>query len=352
MLQIDAIKEALSTAVTANEINCLEFMIQWLKGEETFLQTTSGSTGPPKEIKLLRSQLIASAILTQNFFGLKEGDTLFCCLGIQYIGGKMMLVRALVLNLPLIVKDPDSRPFRNLNTKVAFTSMVPLQMKTTINEGAPEELDLLKKNKAILLGGASVSFRLMELLQTLDTPVFHSFATSETASHIAMRRLNGKNAESYYTTLPGVSISTDPKGNLIINGPITANTPVHTSDQVELKGQNQFRWLGRTDFVINSGGIKIFPESVESELSLLMSESGANEYLISSLPDETLGEKLVLCVDQLNTTEDLFLEKIRYNFPKYLVPKMVLSLGTLPKTQNGKPDRLKLKSVLQTKFKE
>jgi O-succinylbenzoic acid--CoA ligase len=349
-LSPEGVQHALNKAETANETYCLQFMLKWLLGDQEFDQFTSGSTGPPKLIKLKRQQLIASALLAKDFFHLSSEVTLFCCLGAQYIGGKMMLVRSLVLNIPLIVKDPDSRPFKGLKHEVQFTSMVPMQMMATLMEGTHEEKLALLKCKSLLLGGASISHALMEQLQKLPIPVFQSFATSESASHIAMRRLNGPHADTYYTVLPGIKISTDERGALVMKGAVTNDEAIITNDMVELKNETQFRWIGRADFVINSGGIKIYPEALEAEISLLMEKYGNSSYLISSLSDELLGERIILCLDKLPVEASILKVELENALPRYLVPKLIVELGNLPVLKNGKPDRRSVKVQLQERF--
>ncbi|MCU0431520.1 MAG: AMP-binding protein [Cytophagaceae bacterium] len=351
-LHPEALLRALDENPSPNEKNCLQFLHRWVRGDQEFEQFTSGSTGPAKRLLLKREQMIASAKLARDFFSLTTGDHLLCCLGIHYIGGKMMLVRALVLGIPIVVLDPVSRPFQHLETPVSFTSMVPMQMMTTLTEGTSQEKQLLASCSSILLGGASISQSLHERLKELTVPVFQSFATSESASFIAMRRLNGPEPQTYYQVLPGIQISTDQRGALVMKGAVTDHQAIITNDIIELKNEHEFRWIGRADFVINSGGIKIFPESVEAELSLVMNEYGNPSYLISSLKDELLGEKLVLCISRIGLDQAILKFKIEDALPRYLVPKLIVEFDTLPVLKNGKPDRLAVKQELEKRYAE
>lgn len=62
---------------------------------------------------------------------------------------------------------------------------------------------------------------------------------------------------------------------------------------MKLISDTQFVWLGRYDNVINSGGIKIMPEQVESKLSTLI----PRRYFVNGEQDDNLGEKVVLYVE-------------------------------------------------------
>ncbi|MBK7958513.1 MAG: hypothetical protein IPK03_10625 [Bacteroidetes bacterium] len=65
---------------------------------------------------------------------------------------------------------------------------------------------------------------------------------------------------------------------------------IQTNDIIELHESNQFKILGRLDNIINTGGVKISPEIIEEKIKHLM----PYQFLISSMPDEVLGNKMIL----------------------------------------------------------
>ena len=67
---------------------------------------TSGSTGTPKSISLKREQLEASAKRSNAFFKLDETASVLMPLSPHTIGGKMMLIRALVGNYRIEAVEP------------------------------------------------------------------------------------------------------------------------------------------------------------------------------------------------------------------------------------------------------
>lgn len=87
-----------------------EFLQEWNNDSEKVLVHTSGSTGKPKPIWVEKRRMEASARITCDFLGLKEGDTALLCMSLDYIAGKMMVVRSLVRNLKLIVVEPTGHP--------------------------------------------------------------------------------------------------------------------------------------------------------------------------------------------------------------------------------------------------
>jgi len=104
---------------------------------------------------------------------------------------------------------------------------------------------------------------------------------------------------------------------------------------VELKGTDSFRWLGRADSAINSGGIKIHPEQVEKKLEGLIPAS----YFISSIPDELLENKVVLIIesDLYNQEQLMDLNARLVNLlSKYEIPKQILFLPKFVYSESNK----------------
>jgi O-succinylbenzoic acid--CoA ligase len=287
------------TALSRYERQVLRFAHQWLSGQETFTVETSGSTGTPKAIPLSRAQMLASARLTGQALGLQPGDQALVCVSVEYIAGMMMLVRGFELGLPLTIVDPVSRPLAQFSpdTRFAFTAMVPLQLQETL-DGAPHEQEILNRMKGILIGGAAVSRILEERLQQLTAPFYHTYGMTETVSHIALRRLNGQPRSARFVPFAGVQLGQDGRGCLTITGVLTGGATLPTNDLVELHPEGTFRWLGRIDNVINSGGIKVHIEVVEAALEtwLMHYDHGAyarRRFFVGSLPDARLGQTVV-----------------------------------------------------------
>ena len=90
-----------------------DFLIEWFSDSPTVNLHTSGSTGKPKLIVAEKSRMIASARMTLDYLKLKNGDTALLCLSVNYIAGKMMIVRAIVGGLNLLIGDVSSNPLQN-----------------------------------------------------------------------------------------------------------------------------------------------------------------------------------------------------------------------------------------------
>ncbi len=323
---------------TPFEQETLSFLKEWKAGRPSFKIQTSGSTGSPKSIEISRDLMRQSAERTNRYLHLDRRDHALVCMNTAYIAGKMMLVRALVADMTLSIIDPSSTPLAGLTVRPTFTAMVPLQLETVLNTNA----SALGSFRAILVGGAPVSAALRQQAAHLDTPVFETYGMTETLTHIALKKISGPVPERHFTVLPGIEIKRNPEGCLEIRGDVTRNQWLTTTDMVELRGDEGFVWLGRKDFVINSGGVKIHPEQVEAQIEFYFREKGwTNRFVVVPFPDERLGEMVTLVIEgKLPVPDTTVLEELRYLADGYARPRKILHLDLLPETESGKIDRL------------
>ncbi|MBC7450106.1 MAG: AMP-binding protein [Cytophagales bacterium] len=317
---------------------------QWLSEEETFIMQTSGSTGAPKRIEIKRSQIEASALASLIFFQLKQGDNVLCPLNIEVVGGKMMLFRSMIGGLQLQVIQPD-RALTDMpdHSTYDFMPVTAIQLYEVLKYH-PDKVRVLNKLKHLLIGGGAVQKELMELIhEKLSCTVWQSYGMTETVSHIAIRSLHPKE-EDVYTVLPNILIDIDERACLKIKGTVTNNDWVQTNDRVELLDETHFMFIGRADFVINSGGIKIQVEELEKNIEDIFIEHNIQiPFFIGGINDIEYGEKVVLILNNgtftpKETTDLLAILKER--LPKYHAPKSIF-FSTFSYTSSGKIDRKK-----------
>jgi O-succinylbenzoic acid--CoA ligase len=296
-----------------------DFLLDWFDTKSYIEMQTSGSTGTPKTIRVDKQAMVNSAMATGDFFDLRSGNRALQCLPVKYVAGKMMLIRAIIIGLDLDYVAPSSHPMKDLDDmNYDFVAMVPLQAKNSLEE--------LKHVKKLIVGGSLISPALEKELMKLPTEVYETYGMTETVTHIAAKRVG----EKVFTVLPGVTISYDDRNCLVIHAPkIIADETVVTNDLVELVNENQFKFLGRIDNVINSGGVKIMPEQVEHKLSGLINK----RYFIAPKEDAELGQKVVLVVEG----ESFDIDKTVFDvLDKYERPKEILFVPKFKETENGK----------------
>ena len=299
----------------------LSFIRFYLENEEIPVQT-SGSTGEPKKLFLSKTTMQMSAQLTGEFLHLKRGDKALLCLPIQYIAGKMMIVRAVELGLKLYVVEPKTEIHFDKN--IDFCAMTPMQ--------AEASLESLSRIQKLILGGAKVSDALEEKLSHLNTQIFETYAMTETITHIAMRRLQDQHE---FHLLPQIKVEQDERNCLVIQTPYF-NEKIITNDVVEILSPSTFVLKGRADNVINSGGLKINPEEIENKLNPFIHAP----FVIHYKADPVLGQKLVLVI----ASEKPFELKLPENIiPKNKMPKEIIFVPEFPRTLSGKIIRNQIK---------
>ena len=315
-----------------------EFLAEWHNDSPFVRVKTSGSTGAPKPMMVEKRRMLNSARITCDFLGLREGDTALLCMSLDYIAGKMMVVRSIERNLKLLSVPPSGHPLATVNapSPLDFAAMVPMQVYNTLQ--VPEERARLMQVRHLIIGGGAIDEAMEAELRTFPHAVWSTYGMTETLSHIALRRLNGPAASEWYTPFPSVSISQTPDGCLVIDAPEVCPEPLVTNDIVEITS-SRFRILGRKDNVICSGGIKIQIEEVERQLRPHLHAP----YLLSKRQDGKFGEIAVLLTEGPVEEARLICERV---LPKYHQPKAYLHVARIPLTETGKPARHQAKKLI------
>lgn len=313
-----------------------DFLLHWLDHNDHITATTSGSTGKVKPVLLKKQNMVNSAIATGDYFGIEPGDKALLCLPVRYIAGKMMLIRAIILGLELEIVPPTTQVYIDPEKAYDFSAMLPIQLMNIINE--------VDNFKRIIIGGAPVPLSLLESIQSIKTPIYETYGMTETITHVAIKKLNCfKNAKdkenAHFELLPEVSIAQDERGCLIIDAPHLSDETIVTNDLVTLHSPTQFEWIGRIDNVINSGGLKLFPEQIEKKISLYLKKP----FFITATPDDNLGQVVTLIVE--GESEELD-NSIYKDLSKHEIPKKVFAVPHFVTTKSGKLQRQKTLDLL------
>ena len=315
---------------TESEKYVLNFIRSWLSDQYSYSFETSGSTGQQKKIHLRKEQLGYSATQTINYLFHNElPHSCLLCINPLFIGGTQVITRALLSGSALIVTSPTSNPIKDLKLPIDLVSLVPLQVETVLNE-SPEKFELLKN---VLIGGAELRPSLIQkLLEIKSTNFYQTYGMTETASHVAIKPIE----EELYSSMGDLKIEIDHRNCLKLKGTVTNHEWIQTNDIVDIR-QDKFRWVGRADWVINSGGMKISPENLERKINQLWPN---DRVTVTSIPDQKLGEKVVLLASRplLKEIKSAFL------LAKHEVPKEEFILSNWPVNNGGKIDRLQVRN--------
>ena len=342
-----------------------DFFSEWNNDSDRVLVHTSGSTGKPKPMMVEKKRMLNSARITCDFLGLKPGDSALLCMSLDYIAGKMVVVRSIERHLHLISVSPSGHPLKDIDLKdangkdvngeITFAAMVPMQVYNTLQ--VPEERERLTHIRHLIIGGGAIDASLEKELRSLpgNIAIWSTYGMTETLSHIALRRINGAEASEWYQPFDSVKISQTDEGCLVIDAPLVCAETLVTNDIVEIEPyiynkveKLRFRIKGRKDNVICSGGIKIQIEEVEA----LLKPHLEKPFMLAKKKDEKFGEIAVLL------TEDEDLKKVEATIRrllsgksddsnksseskshKYWIPREFRYVEHLPLTETGKPKR-------------
>ena len=314
-----------------------DFLSEWQNDSPYVHVQTSGSTGAPKPMLVEKRRMLASARITCDFLNLQPGDTALLCMSLDYIAGKMMVVRSLERGLKLIEVEPSGHPLSTIHYKLDFAAMVPLQVYNSLQ--VPEEREYLMQIRHLIIGGGAIDDEMAAQLKSFPHAVWSTYGMTETLSHIALRRLSGPEASEWYTPFPSVKVSLSDEGCLVIDAPEVCSERLITNDIADLSlgpgPSDRFRILGRKDNVICSGGIKIQAEELERQLRPHLRVS----YLISKRPDAKFGEVVVLLTEGSVDEARQVCERV---LPKFHQPRAYMHVDQIPLTATGKPQRWKI----------
>jgi len=344
IISYEEIKEGIALGKTDFEQSTLTICRQWLNGQATFSLKTSGSTGSPKEINVSREQMKLSAAQTIDYFNLSSAHTVLVCLNTASIAGIMMVVRALESGAKIIAVEPSGNPLQDINQQIDFVAVVPLQIQQILNNAKTR--NQLKNCRAVIVGGAQVSIALANSIKESAANIYATFGMTETLTHFAIKQLSPVQ-QNHFTALDGVIIGQDNRGCLTVVSAVTKQKLLITNDVIELLSANSFKWLGRIDNVINSGGVKLQIEALEVKVEATFNDLGiTNRFFITPTPDEQLGEKVTLVIESDINLASLKSPDWGKYFTKYEMPKKILFCDKFQQTLTGKINRVQtLKNI-------
>ena len=312
-------------------MNYDEFLEYWHSGEPYMEAHTSGSTGTPKVIRLLKDDMKASARATNTFFGIDSSSLLVCPLSLDYIAGKMMAVRALEAGCRIVFVEPSNAPALPESVAIDLLPVVPSQLEFLMHQPS-----VLARVRNLLIGGAAPSEADCSALGSVGVRAYISYGMTETCSHVALALAS--DPERVYHAMPDISFSADSAGRLRVIAPAFSFGILQTNDIVDLLDANSFRWLGRADNVINSGGIKLFAERLEAMYATVM---GGIPFYVTACADSKWGQAVCLVAETDTATLNILAAQLAQRISNHrMLPKYYRAVTAIPRTSTGKIKRI------------
>ena len=288
---------------------------------------TSGSSGPPKAAQLSWDALRASAEITQATLRGENPPVWYPCLPVNHIGGLAVLLRAILSDATLLWGDADQ-----LDDAAARGATHVAVVRTQL---ARHDLSGFAK---VLLGGARPPAKLPENVVT-------TWGMTETGSGVVY--------DGY--ALAGVDVASV-DGELIVRAP-TLFTAYRDSPRPCCTGPDgRHDWFptgdaggvvdgrvsvrGRSGFIINTGGEKLWPEDLEAVLSTL---EGVRDVAVTGVDDREWGQRVVARVVSDGRTFDGEIRALAgERIGPWARPKEIRYVAAIPRTGNGKIRRSEL----------
>ena len=365
----DAVSEAISKSI--NE-KCVSALIPSTKGESLankyesaidvsipckiesgLIICTSGSTGNPKAVEISSNSLEAATKLVNSKF--TEPASWLLAINPAFIGGTMVIARALMQNQKWeygLTDDGKFSPeifagiaqtFIAKNGRVR-TSLVAAQLASLI---AQEQIELLKKFDAILIGGGQISPDIYNNLKDQGVNLIRTYGMTETCGGIVW---DGK-------ALNGVKIrienpSNSGAGRISINSPSNATCYHGNTEEISKLNEATFNnnWvmtqdigiyenallkiIGRSDDIVISGGINISVHAVEN---VLRDQIGVEDAVVFALPDKTWGT-VIAAVIVGNADQMQLQDAVEKELGSAAKPRIIKFAHELPLLPNGKID--------------
>lgn len=285
--------------------NLKNLIDEWNDSSNHIVANSSGSTGVPKTIEISKHDIERSARLTRDYFGVKSNATVLLALPLSFIAGKMMVLRSIINDWNLVITDHSTNPIIP-DVALDFAAFTPLQAENLIES----QFDRFNSISTVILGGGAISNSLLMKLKRCSNRVFATYGMTETVTHVAASELKTQGDVQIFEALPGVRFSLDTRGCLYIQAAHLEERNFITNDIVDLLDSTHFTFLGRIDGVINSAGLKVIPEKLESEIAAFID----GNFYVASIRDSQLGEKVVLMIEGMEANFTNQIEKLKKHF--------------------------------------
>lgn len=334
------------------------------------LVQTSGSSGNPKTVVLSADALRASSAAVLERLG-GPGQWLLA-LPLSYIAGLSVLVRSIVANIP--PASMPSGPFDpqrfletagSMTARRRYTSLVPVQLIRILDfiEAHPEQVEVVRRFDAVLIGGQMLERTLADRARQLGMAIIETYGSSETSGGCVYDGL----------PLAGTSVRIDENGEILLAAPMLAtgylDAQLTAEKFIERDGTRwyrsgdagsfdgrELRVSGRMDRVIISGGIKI---SLDDVAAVARRVAGVTDAFAVNIPDSEWGERpgVVVTVDWdlfarnsnpvrgADTVYSAVYGAVQESLGRAAAPKRVEVVHHIPFLESGKPDYVSLRNL-------
>jgi O-succinylbenzoic acid--CoA ligase len=310
--------------------------------EQTRVFETGGTSGKPSTV-FHNDDSITSAIRNlQEKLG-SEPISSLCCLPLNHVGGWMQIERAKYTKGTVLFADYKEIICSDLTSVLtnSWISLVPTQLHYLL--GFEQAMKNLRASNGVFTGGAKLTEEIQVQLRKYDIPIFPCYGMSETAGMITLldsnQFLDGVDGVGH--ALPSVKMKLVENQVFIRTGSLcyqknettTQEEWYKTNDLATYDSNFGYTITGRIDRLINTGGIKVNPESIEN---VILEHPDVSQCLVLGQKDEHWVEKIVAYLVLSNGDLSLVQKQLKASLQDYETPKEWHCVQDLPLTDMGK----------------
>ncbi|MCC5828873.1 MAG: o-succinylbenzoate--CoA ligase [Phycisphaeraceae bacterium] len=240
---------------------------------------TSGSGGTPRGVMHRLAAHVENARGAGRVIPFQPGDCWLMSLPMYHISGFSILIRAWDTGAAVRFPSANEKLEEALtHDDVTHLSLVPVQLARLME--SPNALARLRRFKAILVGGAAASPRLIRDALEHDLPIHTTYGSTEAASQVTTSRAGELSGREHTSgrLLSGRRLKIDAEGRILLAGStmldgylldgrlagaVNGEGWLETGDIGRVDEHGHLTVLGRRDAMFISGGENIHPEEIE-----------------------------------------------------------------------------------------
>lgn len=346
--------------------------------DQAALIYTSGSTGNPKGVILTHQSMVSVSRSIIQYLGCHSEDIVLSVLPLSYGYGLYQWLMCCCYGGTLVLEKSLAYPHailaKMVNEKATGFPMVPTIAAMLLQLNL-EQYDL-SHLRYITNAGAALPVeyvnRVRRLLPDVDLYLMYGLTECTRVCYLPPSEVDRRpdsvghaipNCETLIVDESGQCLGPNQVGELVVRGanvmkgyweapeetsrrlkpgPIPNEMWLHTGDLFRTDDEGFLYWVGRKDDMIKSRGEKVSPREVEE---VLLQHPLIAEAAVVGISDPILGQ-VVRAVLRLNNGATLSTREVQSHCRQFLedfmVPQQVDIRDALPRTPNGKIDRVQL----------
>ena len=340
---------------------------------------TSGSTGRPKGVMLSHANLWLGAVSVAHYLRLEPTDRVLAVLPFAFDYGQNQLlstwaVGGCVVPLEFLAARDVIRAVERYEIST-LAGVPPLWVQ--LIEAAWPARAALSLRRLTNSGGKlapSVARRMREVFPAADIYSMYGLTEAFRSTYLEPERLD-EHPDSIGKAIPFAEIiivdrdgNPADEGELVHAGPLVAHgywnnpertaerfrpapehscyggTAVWSGDRVRRDADGLLYFIGREDGMIKTAGNRVSPTEVEEAA---IASGLVHEAVALGYPDDRLGEAIALIVrPDRHEREGELRAFLKRQLPNFMQPGAILWRDELPRSPNGKLDRVELRQEL------